>query len=106
MIEEIQNCFKLEKILFSKHAKTEMDNDEFGNIIEHEVVEVVLNGKIIEDYPEDEPYPSCLIYGKTEKDRPLHVVCAYSKEDELTIIVTVYHPDPEKWIDNEERRKE
>jgi hypothetical protein len=105
MIEEIQNCFKLEKVLFSRHAKTEMDNDEFGIIIEQDVVEVILNGEIIEDYPDDEPYPSCLIYGKTERYRPLHVVCAYSKENDLTIIVTVYHPEPEKWVNNK-RRKE
>jgi hypothetical protein len=104
MLEKIQNCFNSEKVLFSKHAKLEMDNDEFGSILQYEVVEAILNGKVIEDYPEDEPYPSCLIYGKTKKERPMHIVCAYSSEDDLTIVITVYHPDPEKWIGNERRK--
>jgi len=26
----------------------------------------------------------------------LHVVCAYSDEDNLAIVITVYQPDPEK----------
>jgi len=105
MLEEIQNCFRLEKVLFSRHAKTEMENDKFGVILEKEVFEAVLNGKIIEDYPEDEPYPSCLIYGRTEKDRPLHIVNAYSKEDDLSVIITVYQPSRQKWIDYERRIK-
>ena len=25
----------------------------------------VLHGEIIEDYPTDKPYPSCLVYGRT-----------------------------------------
>jgi len=103
MLEEIQNCYRLGKILFSKHAKNEMTNEEFGNILEEEVNQAVMDGKIIGDYPEDEPYPSCLIYGNTKEDRPLHIVCAYAKEDDLAIIITVYQPDPFKWIDNEKR---
>jgi hypothetical protein len=58
----------------------------------------------IENYPDDEPYPSYLIYGKTKKKRPLHIVCAYSKEEDLVIVITVYQPDPQKWIDNERRK--
>ncbi len=29
----------------------------------------VLHGEIIEDYPTDKPYPSCLIYGQTFSGR-------------------------------------
>jgi hypothetical protein len=35
-----------------------MENEELGEIRENEVSEAVLEGKIIEDHPEDEPYPS------------------------------------------------
>lgn len=104
MLEKIQGCFRVEKILFSRHARIEMQAEEFGIINEREVSEAVLNGKIIEDYPDDEPYPSCLIYGRTKRERPLHIVCAYSREDDLTIIITVYQPDPNKWINNERRK--
>jgi hypothetical protein len=104
MLKEIQNCFRSERILFTKHARDEMEGEEFGEIREKEVFEAVQSGKVIETYPKDEPYPSCLIYGRTFEDRPLHVLCAYAKDEETVIIITTYHPDPDRWI-NFERRK-
>jgi hypothetical protein len=82
----------------------EMESEESGEIREREVFEVALGGKIIEDYPEDEPYPSCLIYGRTSENRPLHVVCAFAKDEETAIIITTYEPDPRRWIDFERRK--
>ena len=61
-----------------------MESEETGEIIDTEVFEAVSAGKIIEHYPEDEPYPSCLVYGKTKKNRPLHAVCAYSEDERLS----------------------
>lgn len=104
MLQEIQNCFRLEKVLYTKHAKDEMEEEEFGEIRDNEVFEAVLSGKIIEHYPEDEPYPSCLIYGRTSENRPIHIVCAYSKKLDIIIIITVYHPNPIRWIDFERRK--
>ena len=104
MLDEIRNCFENEKTLFSRHARMEMEIEEYGGILEKEVHEAVISGKIIENYPDDEPYPSCLVYGKTATNRALHIVCAYSKEDNITIIITVYQPNPDKWIDNEMRK--
>jgi len=60
-----------------------MEAEEFGEIRDKEVSEAVLKGKLIESYLEDEPYPSCFIYGRTSYDRPLHIVCAHSGEDSL-----------------------
>jgi hypothetical protein len=73
MLREIQDRFRSERILFTKHARDEMEDEEFGEIREREVFEAVERGRVIETYPEDEPYPSCLIYGRTFGDRPLHV---------------------------------
>jgi hypothetical protein len=104
MLKEIQNCFRSERILFTKHARDEMEGEEFGEIREKEVFETVQSGKVIETYPNDEPYPSCLIYGRTFEERPLHVLCAYTKEEETAIIITAYQPDPDRWIDFERRK--
>lgn len=104
MLKDIQYCFKVDKVLFTKHARDEMEVEELGEILENEVYDATLNGKIIETYLEDEPYPSCLIYGRTHINRPLHIVCAYTSESDLAIIITVYRPDPKQWI-NFERRK-
>jgi len=38
----------------------------------------VKRGKVIETYLEDEPYPSCLISGRTFGDRPLHVFLSFT----------------------------
>jgi hypothetical protein len=73
MLKEIQDCFRSERILFTRHARDEMEDEEFGEIREKEVFEAVESGKVIETYPEDEPYPTCLIYGRTFGGRPLHV---------------------------------
>jgi len=81
-----------------------MEVEEFGKIKEEEVFEAVLSGKVIESYPKDEPYPSCLIYGQAARNRPLHVVCTYANEADTAIIITVYQPNPERWIDFERRR--
>ena len=37
------------------------------NISRQDVLEVLLNGEIIEEYENDYPYPSCLIYGINQK---------------------------------------
>lgn len=52
----------------------------------------------------DESYPSCLIYGITITKIPIHIVCAYSEKDDITIIIIAYQPDPKKWIDFERRK--
>jgi hypothetical protein len=82
-----------------------MEAEELGLINENEVFESIMGGKIIEDYPEDEPYPSCLIYGKTVKKRPIHVVCAFDNNENITIVITVYRPTEERWVDFERRIK-
>ena len=41
-----------------------------------EIFYSVLHGEIIEDYPSDKPYPSCLIYGDSFAGEPIHSVWA------------------------------
>ena len=66
-------------------------------INEKEVYGAVSIGKLIDYYPDDEPCPSCLIYGKTYENRPLHMVCIYASDFDMALIITVYQPAPEKW---------
>lgn len=54
------------------------------------------SGEPIEDYPDDQPYPSRLVLGWTG-ETPLHVVVATNVLERKLIIVTVYVPDPERW---------
>ena len=100
----IRRCFETDSVLYSGHARREMKQEEFGEIAEHEVYEAIANCEVLEEYPDDKPYPSALFFGMTKAYRPIHVVCAYNEGGQQAIIVTVYHPDPERW-DNYRSRK-
>ncbi|PIZ16757.1 hypothetical protein COY52_06225 [Candidatus Desantisbacteria bacterium CG_4_10_14_0_8_um_filter_48_22] len=95
---------KCSRLKLSSHAKSEMLNEEYGFIREEEIKEAILNGEIIEEYPEDRPYSSCLILGFTEKKRPLHIACAPVPGEDLLIVITIYQPSPSLWIDYRRRK--
>ena len=64
-------------------------------IFQASVVQAIRSGEIIEQYPNDYPYPSCLLLGTTEAGEALHIVCGIG-EGEVWMI-TAYHPDPDEW---------
>ena len=70
MIEEIRRAFKQGRYEYSLHA---VDQSTLRHIARSELEEVIEEGEIIEDYPDDKYGPSCLIYGKTVQGRPLHI---------------------------------
>ncbi len=102
-VEVIRRCLK--RLKFSSHAKDEMLSEEFGTIHPKEVRQALQSGEIIEEYPEDRPYPSCLVYGRTRQGRPLHIVCAPVPEEETLIVITVYEPNPKRWVNFRQRRE-
>jgi hypothetical protein len=81
-------------IRITDHADEEAAAD--GVSIDH-VLKSIAEGEIIEQYPDDKPYPSCLIY--SESDGPLHSVWAYNEINSWAVLITVYRPDPQRWID-------
>ena len=68
-----------------------------------DVQAAVTDGEVIQNYPEDKPYPSRLVLG-WRGTRPLHVVVAEDSEEGILIVVTAYEPDPIQW-DSGFRRK-
>ncbi len=64
----------------------------------------VNSGEIIEQYPDDYPFPSCLILGKSIDGKWIHVVM--SDEGSMSRIITSYYPDPDKWSEDFKIRKE
>lgn len=74
------------------------------NISQKDIENAILNGEIIEEYENDYPYPSCLVYGINLNNNIIHIVCGIN-DDELWII-TAYYPDKEKWDDTLKIRKE
>lgn len=91
-ILKIQKLCRAEWIEFSKHVSDRMFQ---RNITADEIIEAILNGKIIEEYPDDYPHPSCLILGITLRKRVLHIVVGIT--DTRIWIITVYEPTTDRW---------
>lgn len=100
-IEDIVDAIRHNRIRITDHADEEAEEDHlsFDGIFYS-----VLLGEIIEEYPEDRPRPSCLIYGNTFDGEPVHSVWAYNQENCWAVLITVYRPDPERWINWRTRR--
>jgi hypothetical protein len=99
-IDYIREKFEKGLFEFSKHA---VDQSIIRCISVQNVHEVISNGTIIEDYPEDKYGPSYLIFGMTAEGRPIHIQCSYPSRSIIKII-TLYEPDPVRWIDFKKRR--
>ena len=100
-IEDIIDAIGQGRVRITHHADQEVLADD---LTFDEILVSVLRGEIIEDYTQDKPYPSCLIYGQAFAGNPVHSVWAYNPETRWAVLVTVYRPDPGRWIDWRERR--
>lgn len=99
-IETIKEYILKKKIDWTKHCLNRLQQ---RNIKILEVKTAINNGKIIEYYYEDFPYPSCLILGFNLNKKLLHVVCGMS-EDTIHMI-TAYYPDSTKWKEDFKTRR-
>ena len=88
-----------EYVKYSGHALTQMFNRK---ISKEDVRNVIDNGEVIKEYPDDKPYPSKLMLGFPNK-RPVHVVLSYDTGNKTRYIITAYVPDPQLW--NEDFKK-
>ncbi len=61
-----------------------------------------MSREIIEEYPDDKYSPSCLIYGKRKRGKNLHIQVSLPPK---VVVITMYKPDLEEWIDYRIRRK-
>lgn len=100
-IDEIVDAIRNNRLRITDHADEEALADK---LTFDEIFFSVFQGDIIEEYPRDKPYPSCLIYGDTFSGEPVHSVWAYNEEIQWAVLITVYRPDPNRWVDWRTRR--
>lgn len=98
-IEAIKVKINTGEYRFSDHVVKKMIK---RSIKRTEIEDAVLSGEIIEEYPDDKYSPSCLIYGKTNSGRHLHVQLSLPP---AVVVITAYDPDETEWIDYKFRRK-
>ena len=94
-IEEIQELMNGGKIVWSQHMVIRMQK---RGITSKDIEYCIQGGNIIEQYVDDYPYNSCLILGRDEKSKGIHVICGIG-EGQLWMI-TAYYPDMDEWYDD------
>ena len=95
-IESIINSIRDSRVRITDHADEEAFDD---SLTYEEIYSSVIQGEVIEDYPNDKPYQSCLIMGKNFSGEPIHSVWAYNTENQWAVLITVYRPDSNRWVD-------
>jgi len=85
------------QVLFLSHAVRQMSRPD-RMITTKEVREVLSTGIVIEDYPKDPRGASCLVFGRGDEGRPIHVVC--SPKTNFLAIITAYVPHRDEWSDD------
>lgn len=82
---------KSDRVRLTVHVRERMDQRD---ITTDELFSLLKRGQIVEKYPDDEPFPSCLVQGTTRKGRKLHVVCSLSPEN-ILVLITAYENEGE-----------
>lgn len=91
-IKFLQDLCRNHKIRWTSHILSRLVK---RHIHQSDVENAILMGKIIEQYPNDYPFPSCLVLGICCNNTKLHVVCG-TDGTELWMI-TAYYPDETQW---------
>lgn len=81
-----------ELLIFTQHVKNRCI--ERGIKVD-DIEKAIMCGEIIKQYPDDKPFPSCLILGISVNNRYLHVVV--SSDCNNLFVITAYYPDSKIW---------
>lgn len=100
-IDHIRMLCETRKIRWSVHASARIQECGIERI---DVLNCLMYGEIIEDYPDDFPYPSCLVYGYTMNNRIIHTVVGC--DDKYLYVITAYFPNTSKFEKDLKTRKE
>ena len=101
-VEKIRELAALSQMAFKKHTVLRMHQRQISG---NDTKETLEKCKIIEEYPDDYPLPSCLVLGYTKMRRPIHAVVAIDEEEPILWVITVYEPDLSEWEEGFERRR-
>lgn len=92
LVAQLHLQASVDEIRLTIHGHQEMVAED----ISYDAVrEVLLDCQVIENYPDHQRGPCCLVCGRTSSSRFLHIVCTTSLD--VIVIITVYEPKPPKW---------
>lgn len=99
-LQIIQNLYHTGKIRWSTHCLERMQERDISI---NDVGKCIVSGEIIEDYPNDFPYPSCLIFGYSINYKVLHTVVG--TDERVLYIITAYYPNTGKFMEDLKTRR-
>ena len=100
-IKTLRSYYEQDAVFMTQHSSSRCRQ---RSILQKDIRSAVMNGEIIEQYPDDYPFPSCLVFGISENGYVLHVVM--SDEGTGSRIITAYYPDDTRWEKDYKTRKE
>ena len=92
-LADLRSAVVAGRIEWHRHALERMLERD---IPRKDVLDVLLSGERIEEYPNDFPLSSALFLGWAE-ERPLHAVVAFEPSKKTVGIITVYEPSLERF---------
>jgi len=95
-IDDVRALCANDTIILTEHLLSRMRQ---RHIRLEDIKCAIAKGEIIEQYPTDYPFPSCLINAED-----IHIVCGVGEG--FLYIITAYRPTPEQWYDGGRKRKE
>ena len=93
IIEEIRAKIRRSQYVYTHHAEIERREEDLTFV---QIEQALLNGGILEHYPDTGRGESCLIVGFAG-ELPIHIVCGWRREK--VSLITVYIPRSPKFID-------
>ena len=100
-IDRLKKYFDDDAVIITIHAQERLRQ---RGIRVKDIRACIMNGEIIEQYPGDFPFPSCLVFGHSLDGKIIHVVI--SDEGTGSRIITAYIPDTDRFEDDLKTRKE
>ena len=90
-----------DRIILTEHARIRLIE---RGINAKDIISGIDTGEVIKQYEDDLPFPSCLLMGYSEKNKPLHIVVSY--DGEYIHLITAYYPNPDIWDNGFKIKKE
>lgn len=99
-IEDLRTLCEKGLIVWTTHITMRLQE---RGIFPTDIISCIMGGDIIEQYPDDYPYPSCLILGENTNSKYIHSVIGSNGEE--ICFITAYYPNPDKWESDLKTRK-
>ncbi len=100
-LEKFRTAIKQGRIEWRKHVLQRIAE---RGIIQKDILDVLLDGTIIEEYVDDKPYPSALFLGFV-KSTPIHTLAAFDEKSNYVYIITAYKPSLDIFENDFRKRK-